>query len=552
MAEQVKQEPSKGRLQAAPDAQLELRIGGLRKHYGETKALDGLDLCARAGEVLGIAGPNGAGKSTLVRVIAGEAVEDAGELSLGGRRWGLAERRHAVAVVHQEPQLFPTLTVAENLVVGVEGTRLARPRTGRTQRELVQSLGIGDLLDTPVEQCSLVSQQLVEIARAVLREASVFLFDEPNSALTVEESARLFDHIRHLREQARCPVLLVTHRLADLVDLCDRVAVVRDGRVAGELVGSDLTTANLGQGIAGTWAANGASDLRPGGERFRGTSGGVAAATSKGTSSVSRGEDRSDEPTVAAAEARVLLSARGWSDAAADAFSDIDIEVRAGEALVITGQEASGGRELVRSLAGLRRARGALEIDGASSASARRRALCYVPADRAVSLFQNFSVAANLAGRLGRGEIATRTGLLQVSKVMSRADELVRRLSVRTASSRNVITSLSGGNQQKVSVGAALAAGPRVLLVEEPTRGVDVTTKQEIYASLREYLREGNAMIVFSPEVEDLYNLGDSARVMVGGRLSGAIAVAEVGRLEDLARWVDAVATGELHMETGR
>lgn len=522
------------------DARLALRIDGLRKRYGETRALDGLSVGAKAGEVLGVAGPNGAGKSTLVRVLAGEDVQDAGELELAGEPWALARRRSEVAVVHQEPQLFPTLTVAENLVVGVESTRFSRPRTAQAQRDLLDSLGIAHLLRTPVEECSLVSQQLVEIARAVLRDANVFLFDEPNSALTVEESARLFDHIRELRAQARCIVMLVTHRLGDLVELCDRVAVVRDGRVAGVLSGSELTTANLGQGIAGTWTADPSHAFQN------------AAGAASASSAPPRDLHRRYLAEGSLEGAPALLRASDWSDAKGSSFAEVELEVRAGEALMITGQEASGGRELVRSLAGLYRAHGQLEVDGARSAPGRRKAVGYVPANRATALFQNFSVAANLAGRLGRGEIASSFGFLRVSRVVERSDELVRRLSVRTASSRISITSLSGGNQQKISVGAALAAGPRILLVEEPTRGVDVATKQEIYSSLREYLSEGNALIAFSPEVEDLYHLGDTARVMVAGRLSRPIALAEVTRLEELAGKVDALATGEIELEAAR
>lgn len=486
----------------------ELTLSGLRKTYGETRALDGLDLVARPGEVLGIAGPNGAGKSTLVRVLAGEDVEDGGELRLDGRPWTLADRRGSVALVHQEPKLFPTLTVAENLLVGAERTRFARPAPAGAEQEVSAELGLGALTGTAVEDCSLVAQQLVEIARAVLRDARVFLFDEPNSALTAEESERLFSHIRRLRAEGRCVVMLITHRLTDLVEYCDRVAIVRDGRVTDVLSGERLTTHNLGQAVAGGQVG---SDVGPG-----------------------------DGPRVEAGEP--LLRCRGWSDHAGSTFAGIDLEVRAGEALVITGQEGAGGRELMRSLAGLRAAKGTLEMGPQGGARDGRRPLAYVPADRGISLFQNMSVAGNLAARLGRGKIASPLGLLSVRSVMSRGRALVERLRVRTASERTPIGGLSGGNQQKIAVGAALACEPRVLIVEEPTRGVDVGTKEEIYSSLRDYVAQGNALITFSPELDDMVRLADTARVIVGGRLSEPIRMTDVGSLEELAAWVDRVA----------
>jgi ABC-type sugar transport system ATPase subunit len=499
---------------------LQLEVSSLRKRYGETRALDGLDLSARAGEVLGIAGPNGAGKSTLVRILAGEDPEDGGDLLLGGREWTLAERQHNVALVHQEPKLFPTLTVAENLMVGVEPTKLLRPSPSSRDIAIVEELGLTRLSSTPLEECSLVTQQLVEIARAILRDATAFLFDEPNSALTIEESERLFGHIQRLRAEGRCVVVLITHRLNDLVSYCDRVAVVRDGQVVVILEQERLTTANLGQAIAGTW--NGAAS----GDQ-------AATATAADAPEV---ESRAAGPP--------LLAAKGWSDRTTRAFADIDLEVHEGEVLVITGQEGAGGRELIQSFAGLRSATGSLAIGGDSTARARERRLCYIPADRTHALFPNLSVAANLASRLGRGAIASTGGILQVGAVIRRGRDLVERLRIRTESARAAIGSLSGGNQQKVSVGSALAVGPEVLLIEEPTRGVDVATKEDIYSSLRSYVAEGNAVIAFSPELDVVFQLADSARVIVDGRLSEPVAIRSLHGLEELADWVDRTLAG--------
>jgi ABC-type sugar transport system ATPase subunit len=503
---------------------LQLEVSRLRKRYGETRALDGLDLTASAGEVLGIAGPNGAGKSTLVRVLAGEDPGDSGDVLLGGRPWTLPERQHNVALVHQEPKLFPTLTVADNLMVGVEPTRLLRPSPTARDIAIVEELGLTGSASTPVEECSLVTQQLVEIARAILRDASAFLFDEPNSALTVEESEHLFSHIERLRAGGRCVVVLITHRLNDLVTHCDRVAVVRDGRVAVMLEGDRLTTANLGQAIAGTW------------ESTRPPANGVAAERPAVA-------EETQTPVIGAP----LLSAEGWSDRTGRTFADVTVEVRQGEVLVITGQEGAGGRELIQSFAGLRSATGSLAIGGESTARAREGRLCYIPADRTQALFPNFSVAANLASRLGRRAIAGTSGILRVPRLLRRGRDLVDRLSIRTESARAAIGSLSGGNQQKVSVGSALAVGPQVLLIEEPTRGVDVATKEDIYSSLRSYAAHGNAVIAFSPELDVVFRLADTARVIVEGRLSEPREIGPLGGLDELADWVDRIVAGRAH-----
>lgn len=496
---------------------LQLEISGLHKRYGKNRALDGLDLDSRAGEVLGIAGPNGAGKSTMVRVLAGEDAEDRGRLLLDGTPWAIEDRRRDVAVVHQEPKLFPTLTVAENLMVGVERTRFLRPQPRGRETAIAEEFGLSASWYKPLEQCSLVTQQLVEIARAILHDARAFLFDEPNSALTVEESAHLFGHIQRLRDEGRCIVALVTHRLTDLVQHCDRVVVIRDGRLAGRFEGDKLTTHNLGQAIAGT--------ASPDGDR-----GDVVADADAG------------KPCQPAGRSRALLRASGWTDRSG-VFKDIDVEVREGQALVITGQEGAGGRELIRSLAGLRRATGKLTIDRRGRGSELLRPVCYVPADRSLALFQNLSVAANLAARLGRGRIAHRGGFLRLTRITGRGQTLMDRLRIRAESPGAAIGSLSGGNQQKVSVGAALAAGPQVLLIEEPTRGVDVATKEQIYSALRDYMDEGHGVMSFSPELDVAYRLADTVRVMLDGRLSDPLEINNIHGLDELTAWVDRIST---------
>ena len=212
-----------------------IEISGLVKRYGDTWALAGLDLAARPGEILGVAGPNGAGKSTLVKVLASEIVPDGGVITLDGAEWRPTSDADRVAVVHQEPQLFPNLTVAENLLVGQEPRRLVRPRGRDADLEVLAEVGLLPYADVPVGSLPLALQQRTEIARALAKRADVFLFDEPNSALTEGESAELFERMHALAAQGKV-ILLVSHRLAELAAHCDRVVVVVDGTVRTELV----------------------------------------------------------------------------------------------------------------------------------------------------------------------------------------------------------------------------------------------------------------------------------------------------------------------------
>jgi ABC-type sugar transport system ATPase subunit len=474
-----------------------IRIRGLQKRYGSTIALAGLDLDIRPGEVLGIAGPNGAGKSTLVRIIAGEERGDAGELSVDGRPWMPTADWHAVAVVHQEPQLFPNLTVAENVVVGRERTSVRRPRLDDADAKVMAALGIGHLAGRFVEDCTLATQQRTEIARAVARDARVFLFDEPNSALTDEESDELFREMHKLAADGRI-VLLVTHRLGDLVEHAARVAVIRDGRVRAVLEGASLTEDGLAQQLVVD-------------------SGAETAAKSGGAS------HRNDA---------ALAELRNWSHDSE--FHDVTLAAQSGEIVALMGVEGSGARELLRSMAGLERCSGTIAIAGTTGAAAMRLS-AYVPATRQLSLYSNFSVGENLLVRLGQPEIAGFALALKKGRMRTLAADAVDRFLVKTRTLSQGIRSLSGGNQQKVAIAQAVHCAPRLLLLEEPTRGVDIRSKREIYRLLRDYVEEGNAVVMFCTEVLELFEVADTAYVVADGRLSAPLVIADYGQVEQLA-----------------
>jgi ABC-type sugar transport system ATPase subunit len=473
-----------------------IRVRGLSKRYGATVALAGVDLDIRPGEVLGIAGPNGAGKSTLVRIIAGEERADGGELSFNKRPWTPTDDWRAVAVVHQEPQLFPNLTVAENVLVGREGVSVGRPRPSAGDAKVMKAFGIDRFSNTLLADCTLATQQRAEIARAVARDAQVFLFDEPNSALTDEESNELFREMHKLAADGRI-VLLVTHRLGDLFEHAGRVAVIRDGRVRAILEGDALTE----DGIAEQLVV---------GRGETGAKGGAAIDQAGGA----------------------LASVEDWSHG--DAFHQISLSAKPGEIIALVGVEGSGARELLRSFAGLEWCSGTIEIAGEKGKAAQRLS-AYVPAARTQSLYSNFSVGENLLVRLAKPDIAGFAMALRKKRMRQLADEAIRRFSIRAHAASQSIRSLSGGNQQKAAIAQALNCAPRLLLLEEPTRGVDIHSKREIYRLLRDYVRAGNTVIMFCTEVLEVYEAVDRAHVVVEGRLSPAIVVRDYSHVEALA-----------------
>jgi ABC-type sugar transport system ATPase subunit len=474
-----------------------IRLRGLQKRYGATVALAGLDLDIRPGEILGIAGPNGAGKSTLVRILAGEERADEGEFVFNGRPWTPAVDWRQIAVVHQEPQLFPNLTVAENVLVGREGASNRWPKLGSADAKVMTAFGIDRFADTLLADCTLATQQRAEIARAVARDAQVFLFDEPNSALTDEESNELFREMHKLAAGGRI-VVLVTHRLGDLFEHASRVAVIRDGRVRAILESHALTEDGIAQQLVVG---------RPG------------EASAKSGATIDRGGS-------------ALVSIDHWSHTAA--FRHITLDAKSGEIVALVGVEGSGARELLRSFAGLESCSGAIEIAGETG----DRAQClsaYVPATRMLSLYSNFSVAENLLVRLGSREIAGLGMALKKKRMRQLASEATRRFLIRAHSVSQGIRSLSGGNQQKVAIAQALNCAPRLLLLEEPTRGVDIHSKREIYRLLRDYVSADNTVIMFCTEVLEVYEAADRAHVVVDGGLSRAIVVGDYPHVEALA-----------------
>jgi ABC-type sugar transport system ATPase subunit len=483
-------------------------IRGLRKRYGDTIALNGLDLDAAQGEILGVAGPNGAGKSTMVKILAGEVERDEGEISVDGRPWSDEYGSNRVAVVHQEPQLFPNLTVAENVLAGYEESRWLWPRMGEQHPRLFRELGIEQFRNRVLGELGLAVQQRTEITRALARDARVMLFDEPNSALTPDESAEFFRLIRLLANSGRV-VMLISHRLTELAANSDRVAVILDGRCVRVLEGAEKTAENVAETLV----------------RGLGASAGGAAATAGTVSPDSVG-----------------IELVGVTDHR-QSFRSLDFRVPKGAVTALIGVEGSGAREIVRACGGLRRIRGQLLVGGQEVRPAQlHRHVSFVAADRAASLFSNLSVGENLVIRMDR-EISRGVLGLRPRRMRAIAQELRTDFQVKSAGIDIGVRSLSGGNQQKVAIAAAVGRRPDVLVLEEPTRGVDIASKAEIYEILRGFAAEGGTVLLFCTEVPEVYEVADRLHVVSDGRLSEPLDVRGFADMEALAKGVAALET---------
>lgn len=512
-------------------------IEGLHKRYGDTVALDGLDITAQPGEILGIAGPNGSGKSTMVKTLAGEVVADRGRVLLDGVELSVEDLAGHVTIVHQEPQVFLNLTVAENLLVGRERRKILNRRIDAAESELLADMGLSAHVHTGLEYLPLAAQQRTEIARALAQDARIFLFDEPNSALTEEESEDLFRRMHDLADSGRV-VILVSHRLHELVVHADRVGMIIDGQCRVVLSDDDLTEDRVARELV--------VGVGKGGEA------GADAAEAAGMADRVGGEQDS-----------VALRLSGWTHRDGG-FTDIDMSVGLGEIVAISGVEGSGARELVHSLAGFAPAIGSLRVgvDGSSetngdgkTARAATDQVGFVGANRAENLFFNLSVGDNLLSRLST-DICDRLGLLHPRTLRSAAEHLADQFQVKAGSVNDPIGSLSGGNQQKVVIGAATATRPKILVLEEPTRGVDVGSKSEIYRLLRQYADpesqlglpdmegHGEAVVLYCTEDAEIFEVADRVYVIAQGRISGELTLADYDDVESFA-------ADRVHLEAG-
>ncbi len=489
-----------------------VEIAGVTKRFPGVTALNRVSAGFRAGEVHAVVGENGAGKSTLINVLAGEFPPNEGELRIDGKPVRFASpldsRAAGIVVVHQELALCPTMSVAENVMMSELAARpvaslIPRRRMRAETRAALLRLGISKLdTDAKVALLSIAEMQLVEIAAAVRQRARVLVLDEPNSAISRRESERLFDVIRQLRSEG-VAIVYVSHRLSEVLDLADRLTVMRDGQLVETLDNRNITEDRLIRLMVG-------HDL---GRR--------AAPAAK------------SQPS----NAKVALSVE---DLAAPGIDGITFSVRSGEILGVAGLPDSGKDELGAALFGLRDRRGRVVIAGEQlraldPAAAIRAGMSFVPADRrSAGGFLTMNIAENVvAASLSRYSLA---GVLRRGAIKREARAQVARLHARIGRLGDKLGTLSGGNQQKILLGRSLVTIPRVLMLHEPTRGIDVGAKAEIYAILRGIAAEGVAIVLITSEIAELIMNVDRVLVMRNGRISGDLTAGDINEEAILMR----------------
>jgi rhamnose transport system ATP-binding protein len=484
------------------------------KSFGAVRAVVDGSVDLYRGEAHALVGENGAGKSTVVKMLAGVHQPDAGQLLIDGRPVVLAGPAAAqaagIAVIYQEPTLFPDLTVAENIFMGRQPLRAGRRidrRLMRTQSAaLFERLGVH--LD-PGRICrglSIADQQLVEIAKALSLDARIIVMDEPTAALSAAEVTRLFDVVRALRA-AGAAVLFISHRLEEVFEICQRVTVMRDGRTV----------------LASTLAGMTADDL-------------VRAMVGRQMPARMAGERGQAGDEVLRVE---HLTREG-------VFIDISLHVRAGEIVALAGLVGSGRSEVSRAIFGIDRYdAGAVTMRGAplrkgSPAAAMAAGLGYVPEDRRQQgLVMEMSVQQNVA--LASLRRLQHAGLLRSAAERAFAADWAQRLRLKYGRLTDPVSTLSGGNQQKVVLAKWLGRSPALLIVDEPTRGIDIATKADVHQLLLGLAQQGVAILMISSELPEVLQLGDRILVMREGRL-----VAEYARDDASEENIMSAATGQL------
>lgn len=493
-----------------------LRLAGISKSYPGVVALRDARLEASRGEAVALMGANGAGKSTLMGVLGGVLQKDQGSIVIDGQPVSIRSPREAsalgIAFVHQELSMFPAMSVAENVHIDEFPTRrglIDKTRMREAARELLAMLGSELSVDAPVETFSTGDRQIVEIARALRRQPRIVIFDEPTSSLTDRERARLFDVIRGLKQRG-VVVIYITHFLDEIFKVCDRVTVMRNGETVAEDRIASVRPKQVVEWMLGT-----------------------AAST-----------ERLARPPTGAPRA-TMVEVRGLSRRGR--LRDVSFDLRAGEVVGLWGLLGSGRTELVRALVGLDPIdAGELryrEGDALVPITPKRlhRLVGLVTEDRrGEGLFLPLSVASNLALPSLRGLLG-KAGLVDGRRQEALADSLIARLRIKVSGRNQIVATLSGGNQQKVVVGKWLATEPRIFLLDEPTRGLDVNAKAEILQLTAELARSGATVLIVSSELEELMRVCDRYLIISRGRILGDLEAATTTE-EDLMR---AVSVGE-------
>ncbi len=479
-----------------PDAPPTLELRNVSKAFGAVIALRSSSLALRSGSIHALVGENGAGKSTLVKIMAGLYQRDSGDYELEGRpvdfRSTAEAKAAGIAVIYQEPTLFPDLSVTENVFMGRQPTgrfgRIDRKAMRAEVQQLMARLGVSIDPDRPAEGLSIADQQIIEIAKSISLDAKVLIMDEPTAALSGVEVERLFAVARSLRDEGRA-LMFISHRFDEVFALCDTVTVMRDGSYISTERTADTTVAKMVRQMVG----RDVDDLFP------------------------KQETTIGEP---------LLVVEGLS--MPGVFHDISFTVRSGEIVGLAGLVGAGRSEVARAIFGVDPyAKGSVTLSGRpipprNPSGAMSRGLALVPEDRRKQgLVIDATVGENITAAI-RGRLS-KFGLITTGMENAAAQVWASRLEVKTRALDAVAGTLSGGNQQKVVLGKWLATHPKVLIIDEPTRGIDVGTKSEVHRMMSELAGQGLGILMISSELPEVLGMADRVLVMREGRITAEL-----------------------------
>src|SRR4051812_14258497 len=499
-----------------------IQLSGLSKHFGGVTALDEVSFDVRRGEVHAIVGENGAGKSTLMKLLAGVHTPDRGEIKLGGRLVRLKSpreaQRHGISIVYQELNLFPHRTVTANIFANRESRagwgRVNRPAMREATRAVLREMGVQISPDVLVGTLDIGEKQLVEIARMLQQQSRIIILDEPNSALNETESKRLFEILRGLRARG-ITIIYISHRLEEVFAIADRITVIRDGRYQGTFETADITIPQIITTMIGRPLHN----LFP--ER----------PIRKGESEIASNPASIPTPQPPVLQVHEVVGKAG--------LGPISFTARPGEIVGFAGLEGAGVDELFGVLFGLEPmrsgkiwSRGQLQQLNSPQA-AMRAGWALIPASRRdQGLLMDWSIGRNMT-LLVLDKLLGRHRLIDSQLVSTTTQQYLRQLSISAENHDQPVSNLSGGNQQKVLLGKWLATAPTILLLNNPTRGVDVGAKWEIYEICQKLAADGMTILMTSGEVEEILGLSDRVLVLSKGKLlrefrSGQVTKAEL------------------------
>ena len=482
-------------------AQVLLEMNGIQKYFPGVHALDNASLCVNKGEVLALVGENGAGKSTLMKILSGIYQKDAGSIRFHGKEIEPTDPLHAqklgIGIIHQELNLMPHLTVAQNIFIGKEHKRgmfIDQASENRQASEMLNALNVSIDPAMPAGRLTVAKQQMVEIAKALSYDSELLIMDEPTAALTENEIQELFKVIRSLRDKGH-GIVYISHRLDELAQISDRITVMRDGQYVGTVATNGVTKEEIIGMMVGR----------------------TIYEEPKMRSNV-----HPDAPFVLQVEHIMGNNVK-----------DVSFELRRGEILGFAGLMGAGRTETMRALFGADPSTGGeITISGRkvsikSPSDAIKNGICYLSEDRkALGLAVNLSVRDNcVMASLEQFMVGPFTNDAKIEKISS---EFIRRIGIKTPSSRQLVKNLSGGNQQKVVVSKWLIRNSDILIFDEPTRGIDVGAKQEIYKLMNLLVEEGKSIIMISSEMPELLRMSDRLIVMREGCITGELDIADV------------------------